>query len=234
MPQISLPDIELSEIGERIQEAAEDARVPDEVRERLENAAELLADVGERITAARGRLGSEVGERLSEVRWPALVLPAALRALPGFRLPALAAPAMDVPRVDPGDLRRAVARLELPQVTIGKPPAGPPVVPLLILAAVGGAFVGWWLATSTTTSTRVRSAVRQVRLRAGLERADDLNMEAMGEDFWADDRDWASEAGEAAALVPGPDEAATELEQADDEWPGSPSVDEEDHSRATR
>ena len=75
MPQITLPEINLSEIGERIQEAADESRLPEEVRERIDDAAEMIADAGKDLSEAASRLGSEVGERLADVRWPTLALP---------------------------------------------------------------------------------------------------------------------------------------------------------------
>ena len=194
MPQISLPEINLSEFGERLQEAADESRLPEEVRDRIDDAAEMLADAGKDISEAASRLGSEVGERLADVRWPTIALPAALAALAEVK----------PPKVDLGarDLRKAVAKLDLPQVTIGRRSSSPPIVPIVLLAAVGGLFVGWWLATSTFTSARVKSAVHQVRARMG--RADDYPNEERAEDFWSDEPGgWATNQDPGVAALGG-------------------------------
>ena len=193
MPQLSLPEIKLSELGDRFHDATDD--LPEDVRDRLSDAGERISDAAERVSDAGGRFGSEVGERLSDFHWPGLSLPAALKAMPEVRLPSLSAPNVRAPKValphvDSRELRRAVAKLEIPQVTIGKQKSGPPVVPIVILAAVGGAFLGWWLATSSYTSGKVRSLVHQARVRMGLAEEWDENIEARTEDFWSDARGW--------------------------------------------
>jgi len=203
MPQISLPEINFSEIGERIQEAADESRIPEEVRERIDEAAELLADAGKDISEAASRLGSEVSERLSDVKWPALALPAALAGLADMK-----PPKVDV-SVDPKDLRKAVARLDLPEVTIGRRRSGPPVVPLVLLAAVGGMFVGWWLATSTYTSGRVKSVVQQVRARMGKANDWDENVQERTEDFWSTERGWETNQNPGGAAFGGETAAGT-------------------------
>lgn len=213
MPQLSLPEIKLSELGDRFHDATDD--LPEEVRDRLADAGDRISDAAERMSDAGGRIGSEVGERLADFRWPGLTLPAALKAMPEVRLPSLSAPNMrapnvDLPHVDSRDLRRAVARLEIPQVTFGRQKSRPPVVPIVILAAVGGAFLGWWLATSSYTSGKVRSLVHQARVRMGLAEEWDDTIEARTEDFWSDERGSATNQnpGDVAAGSDGPDTAA--------------------------
>lgn len=200
MPQISLPDKKLREISERIQDAADDSHLPEEIRERLAEAGDRIAEAADRIADAGGRVGSEVGDRLSDMKWPGLA--AALRAMPDVKLPNLSAP-----KVDTRDLRKAVSKMELPQVHIGKQPSGPPVVPLVVLAAVGGVFVGWWLATSAYTQERVRSVVQQVRSRVGLANDWDENVEERTEDFWGDERGWETNQNPGGAAATGDDDA---------------------------
>ena len=103
MPQISLPEIHLSEISGRLQEAADELRLPEEVRERLDDAGTALAEAGRDISEAAGRFGSEMGERLGDVKWPAIALPAALAALTEMK-----PPKVDV-SVDTRELRKAVS-----------------------------------------------------------------------------------------------------------------------------
>jgi hypothetical protein len=196
MPQMSLQD-RFSELGERIQEAADESRIPDEVRDRIDDAAELLVEAGKDISEAASRLGSEVSERLSDVKWPAIALPAALAGLADVK-----PPNMDV-SVDARDLRKAIAKLDLPEVTIGRRRSGPPVVPLVLLAAVGGLFVGWWLATSSYTSARVKSAVQQVRTRMGMANDWDENVEERTEDFWSNERGWETNQNPGGAALGG-------------------------------
>ena len=200
MPQISVPDKKLREISDRIQDAADDSHLPEEIRERLAEAGDRIADAADRIADAGGRVGSEVGDRLSDLKWPGLA--AALRAMPDVKLPNLSAP-----KVDTYDLRKAVSKLELPQVHVGKQPSGPPVVPLVVLAAVGGAFVGWWLATSAYTSERVRAAVQQVKTRVGMANDWDENVEERTEDFWGDERGWETNQNPGGAAAGGSDES---------------------------
>lgn len=197
MPQLTLPEIKLSELGDRLHDATDD--LPEEVRERLSGAGERIADAAERASHAGDRLGSDVSERLSDLRWPGLVLPAALRAMPGVLAPKLDLPNVDLskvdlrrdlPHVDTRDLRRAISRLEIPQVTVGKPKAGPPVLPLVILAAVGGAFIGWWLATSSFAAGRLRALAHRAQARLGPVSDSDEGVEERTEDFWADERGW--------------------------------------------
>ena len=199
MPQISLPEIHLSEISGRLQEAADELRLPEEVRERLDDAGTALAEAGRDISEAAGRFGSEMGERLGDVKWPVIALPAALAALTEMK-----PPKVDV-SVDTRELRKAVSKLDLPEVTIGRRSSGPPIVPIVFLAAVGGVFVGWWLATSALTSARVKSAVQQVRARMG--RADDWdeNVEERTEDFWSTERGWETNQDPGGAALGGDD-----------------------------
>jgi hypothetical protein len=194
MPQISLPEIKFSEIGERIQEAADESRIPEEVRERIEEAAELLVDAGKDLSEAAGRLGDEVSERLADVKWPTIALPAALAALGEVK-----PPKVDVAK-DAKQLRKAVSKLELPEVAIGPRRSGPPILPFVVLAAVGGVFVGWWLATSSFTSARVRSAVQQVRARMGMANEWDENVGERTEDFWSNEPGWAADQAGGATL----------------------------------
>jgi hypothetical protein len=198
MPQISLPELKLSELGDRLQEAADESRLPEEVRERIDDAAEMLADAGKDISEAASRLGSEVGERLADVKWPTLALPAALAALTEMK-----APKVDLSGVDARDLRKALAKLDLPEVTVGRRSSGPPIVPIVLLAAVGGVFVGWWIATSTYTSARVKSAVQQVRARMGMADDWDENVEERTEDFWSNERGWETNQDPGGAALGG-------------------------------
>ena len=181
MPQISFPDIKLKDIGDRLHDVREDAHLPDELRDRL-------ADAGDRISGAGGRLGDEVGDRLSDLHWSDLRLPDI--KLPGA-LRDLRAQKVELPRNLPKHLRRELSRFEVPQVTIGKPkPSGPPMVPFVVLAAVAGVFVGWWLATSEFASGRVRSMIHQARVRLGMASEWDETVEERTEEFWGDERGW--------------------------------------------
>ena len=190
MPQISFPDIKLKDIGDRLHDVR-DEHLADELRERL-------SEAGERVSEAGARIGEEVGERVSDIRWSDLRLPnlnlaGALKdlSMPNVRGPKVDVPHFEMPKNLPKNLRKELAKLEIPQVTIGKPKSsGPPLVPFVVLAGVAGLFVGWWLATSEIASSRIRSMIDQVRARMGMASDWDEAVEERTEEFWGSERGW--------------------------------------------
>ena len=236
MPQISLPDFKIKDIGDRIQDVRDD-HLADDLRERLSGA-------GERVSEAGARIGEEVGERVSDLRWSDLRLPnlnlaGALRdlSMPNVRAPKVDVPHMELPKNLPKNLRKELAKLEIPQVTIGKPKSsGPPVVPFVLLAATAGIFIGWWLATSEFASTRIRAMIDQARVRMGLASDWDETVEERTEEFWGSERGWET-AGDADADQPKREWSSTSESLAPSGSisgdGGSEEDDESDHPSAT-
>lgn len=124
----------------------------------------------------------DIREKLAEVDLSNVHLPAALRdvELPDFKLRDLKLPDVDV---------SGFARQVRPEARRRN------LLPWLVVAGAATLFAGWFLATSSMTAPRVRSAADKVRRRIDDMRGsntDVIDLDESGATVWSDDSGWPS------------------------------------------
>jgi hypothetical protein len=146
----------------------------------------------------------DIREKLSEMDLSSVHLPAVLRdvelpdvKLPEIRLPEVAAVAALTRQVRPEPPRRNL-------------------LPWIVVAGAATLFAGWFLATSSITAPRVRSAADRVRRRIDDMRGvnnDIIDLDETSTTIWSDDAGWQSGGSGAVGTVD--ERLATEVEVID-------------------
>lgn len=203
MPEISLPDIKLPDIKFR-DGKLRDMKLPDiDLRDRL-------PDVDLSRLALPGALRDMSMPEMSmpDLRMPEMHMPDI--HMPDFNLRDVKAPRVDLSDVDLKSLdpRRldlsGVDAKRLRAIVPFARPAPKPASPVLwvVVAAVGGLFAGWWLATSSVTGPKMRQLAERAQARISDWRGarahwDDVEEHAEG--FWSTEDGWKQEGSHGAA-----------------------------------
>jgi hypothetical protein len=192
MPEISLPDIKLPDVKFR-DGKLRDVKLPDiDLRDRLPD-----VDLS-RISLPAGLREVSMPEvsmpdiSLRDVRVPEIRRPDIHVDLSDLDLKAIDPRRIDLSGIDADRLREIV-----PFMKPARKPASR--LPFVLLAAVGGIFAAWWLATSSRTGPRVRSLAADIRRRVDEMRGDRGwdDTEGRGEGSWPSEHDWKAQSDQA-------------------------------------
>ena len=192
MPEIRLPDIKLPDVKFR-DGRLRDLKMPDiDLRDRLPD-----------VDLSRIALPSALRDmHMPEMSLPDVHMPDV--HMPDFSVRDIRAPKLDLSGVDLRSLdpRRidlsGIDAKRLRQLSPFAKPAPKPASPLpwVVVAAVGGLFAGWWLATSSLTGPKVRQFAAGLRGRIDdwrSPRADWEDVEERTEGFWSSEQGWKQE-----------------------------------------
>lgn len=211
MPEISLPDIKLPDVRFR-DGKLRDMKLPDiDLRDRLPD-----VDLSKISLPAALRDMSMPDMSMPDIHMPEMHMPDInLRDMkaPKVDLSDLDLKSLDPRRIDLSGVDAKRLRAMVPFARPAPKPASP--LPWVVVAAVGGLFAGWWLATSSVTGPKVREFAERVKARIADwrgARADWDDVEEHAEGFWSTEDGWKQEGSRGATRGPSPESDVTTLD----------------------